>query len=94
MAKTKQKEVTVSKETDEVWDCIVDILVSAKQQLADGFQPSKDLPPIALAAYKRLPQALEGFGDIKMEAKEKLPAFIMANSVGAARVAGVMLKKS
>lgn len=85
-------EVEVSKETHEACVGMVNMLVAVKLAKADGWQPGKDLPAIALAAFGQM-AAIEGIEQIDDEMREDPVAFSRALALGIADGVSAMQKK-
>lgn len=82
----KEKTIEVSKEVSEVFEALTGIAKATKQALADGWQMGSDIPAIVMAAYAKLPPAIEGADKIKDEFAEDKKAFAKACTDGAIEV--------
>jgi hypothetical protein len=60
VVETVKIEVEVPKEAHELAKGIMKIIQASRVALADGFQPTQDLPVLLVEAVKELPAALGG----------------------------------
>lgn len=70
------KTVQVSESADKIGKAVLDIVKSAKTALADGWQPSKDVPAILVSATTALLSAMSEIPDVPADVAENKTAFI------------------
>lgn len=92
IVETRKTEVEETKEMAEVYDCLEVVVAESKKAGKDGFQALTDIPSVMFAALQKLPAALTDICKVIDEARQKTPEFIMANGVGAAKIAGAIIR--
>jgi hypothetical protein len=88
-----QMQVEVSQEAYNLVQALVKLAVVTKQALADGFQPTQDLPLIVMEAFKDLPPAVGGLNQLGPEFQEDKAAFVKAFVLGAADLFDLLAQK-
>jgi hypothetical protein len=74
----KTIQVSVSENAYGVGEALVGLVGSAKQALADGFQPGQDIPTIAAQNFASLVAAVGELKDVSAELGEDKAAFMRA----------------
>ena len=83
----------VTKEAHELGEALAKLVAATKQALADGFQPSSDLPAVVMTAFAELPKAIEGLDKMDDEAKGHVKAFGLALALPILDAVESVLKK-
>jgi hypothetical protein len=73
--------VSVPKEINELAVGLSKLVAAAKQALADGFQPTQDLPVLLVEAVRELPAMVGGLDMIDDEFKADKGKFVLALSI-------------
>jgi len=73
-----QKNIEVSKETNELGNLLTKLVIEGRKALSDGWKTGEDLPAVLLAIMPDLLSALDGVDKMDDELKEDPAAFIMA----------------
>lgn len=88
-----KKEIELPKEVAELMEGLVKIIEASKLALEDGFQPGLDLPAVLVASVSELPKMVGGLDQLDDEFKAHPDKMLKAVAMGAADIAGVLLKK-
>lgn len=89
----KQLSVEVSDSTYKVVEAVKNLVKSAKEATADGFQPGQDLPKVLGENFTSLLSAVSEARNIPAEAKEDMEAFLKAWLLGGAEIGALFLAK-
>ncbi len=89
----KTISVVVEEKSYEVGQAVKNLVKSAKDALADGFQPGQDLPKIVSENFSGLITAVGDMKDVPAEAQEDVEAFMKAWGIAGLEIAGMFLKK-
>lgn len=73
--------VKVPKETMELAQGLAKLIQASRQALADGFQPTLDVPVILVAAVKELPAAVGGLDKLGPEFQADKGKLLLALSI-------------
>ena len=88
-----KKEVSVSKEANELAEALVDLVKSVRTHVADGFDPAADIPAILMENLKGLMQGVDGVDKLDDEAKANMSAFLNSWTLAGGQLAGMFLSK-
>lgn len=89
----KMVSVEVEEKSYDVGQAVKNIVESAQQALADGFQPGQDVPAILTSSIMQLVTILQNAPAIPAESQEDLAAFIKSWSLAGLDIAALFLKK-
>lgn len=70
--------VSVSKETYEMGEAVVELVEAVKKALEDGWQPLGDVPAIVAAVISRMGEIMQGAKEAKGEYEADPEASVMA----------------
>lgn len=89
---TVQVTKTCAKNTFEALDGLAKFAGVVRQQLDDGWQSGKDIPPILASAVGDLAGIIKNLGDISGEAAGDKTEFYNAVGVGVGEILGALRK--
>lgn len=87
-------QVEVEEKSYEVAEALKSLIKSAKEALADGFQPGTDIPVVVAANFTKLLKAISDVSALPGESAEDPEAFMKAFGLAGLEVAGLFLKKT
>ena len=82
-----EKTVSVTKEASELSDSVVNLVISTKKALDDGFQAGTDIPLIITENLNSMMSGLQGMDKLGAEASQKKAEFIRAWMLGGLEIA-------
>jgi hypothetical protein len=89
---TKNIQITVSKETHEFGVGLTNFIREMKGALANGWQPSEDIPIALTASIQHLVPAIQGMDKAGEEWEENKTAFINALTTSLAEISDLFVK--